>query len=163
MPTFWASSHLNKDPAKSATTFSLDVSTLVGAVAASISTFPTSISFSISKRLSRMPSRTFRVGLLHLILFQRVLTCIAELDLDLIPQARPTLPSPNTYGYRTKLTPHFEAQPAKLSLPEKQERLSIGFQHKGRRTILDIEECPIATPTINEKLKSERQAVKECV
>lgn len=85
----------------------------------------------------------------------------AELSPDQIPEARETIPSPNQYGYRTKLTPHFDAQSAKLSLEEKQQRLAIGFEVKGRKKVLDIEECPIATPAINEKLKTERKGIYE--
>lgn len=34
------------------------------------------------------------------------------LDAALVPEVAPTLPSPLEYGYRTKLTPHFQAPPA---------------------------------------------------
>lgn len=61
--------------------------------------------------------------------------------------------SPLQYGYRTKITPHFN--------DPKGEDLAIGFETKGRRKILDIEECPIATKTLNEALVKERFKVKE--
>jgi tRNA (uracil-5-)-methyltransferase len=73
----------------------------------------------------------------------------------------PTIPSPLQYAYRTKLTPHFEAPPLKLTPEERLSRLAIGFETKGRKKILDIEECPIATSTVNEGMTRERQKVKE--
>ena len=77
-----------------------------------------------------------------------------------VPEVQPTLPSPLQYGYRTKLTPHFQAPPK--NKPESWE-CTIGFESKGRRRILDIEECPIATSTINDALPAARENVKRCV
>ncbi|KAL8292128.1 hypothetical protein RQP46_001594 [Phenoliferia psychrophenolica] len=102
------------------------------------------------------------------------------LDPSLIPAVGPTLPSPLQYGYRTKLTPHFQAPPAngkstgggrrgkgKGKQPEAEEQVeerdwevTIGFEEKGRKRIIDIEECVIATQVINTALVSERAAVK---
>ena len=50
-----------------------------------------------------------------------------------------TIGSPLEYGYRTKITPHFQ-------LPRKgkeDEELTVGFNMKGRKNwVLDIEVCP---------------------
>ena len=64
----------------------------------------------------------------------------------------PTHPSPETYGYRSKLTPHFE-KPRETAFP-------IGFLQYGRRSIIDVPECPIATPAINAALPEERARVR---
>ncbi|KAK4054428.1 tRNA(m5U54)methyltransferase [Microbotryomycetes sp. JL201] len=97
----------------------------------------------------------------------------SKLDDSLVPEIGPTLPSPLQYGYRTKLTPHFEVPPANRRRNDKKPRtdgqedkyrewqVTIGFEEKGRKRILDIEECPIATKVINDKLKTERVRVKE--
>mgnify|MGYP001565389557 CR=1 FL=1 len=97
------------------------------------------------------------------------------LDPSLIPAVGPTLPSPLQYGYRTKLTPHFQAPPAsgksggrrgkgKAQPQELEEQrdweVTIGFEEKGRKRIIDIEECVIATKVINDAMVSERAAVK---
>jgi 23S rRNA (uracil1939-C5)-methyltransferase/tRNA (uracil-5-)-methyltransferase len=55
------------------------------------------------------------------------------------------------YHYRSKLTPHFE-----------REAQSIGFLKMGSRfAIVDVEQCCIATPAINEKLKILRQEIRQ--
>jgi tRNA (uracil-5-)-methyltransferase len=81
---------------------------------------------------------------------------VADLSPDLVPQVGPTIASPLQYGYRTKLTPHFDA-------PKPNIDLAIGFLEKGRRRVVDIEECPIATKTINEAIIPERQKIKTYV
>lgn len=89
----------------------------------------------------------------------------STLDPSLIPSIGSTLPSPLQYAYRTKLTPHFQAPPAsgksggrkgqwkgkgkgKVQGDEGEEKeweISIGFEMRGRKRIVDIEECVIAT------------------
>ncbi|OCF33753.1 tRNA (uracil-5-)-methyltransferase [Kwoniella heveanensis BCC8398] len=39
----------------------------------------------------------------------------------------------------------------------------IGFERKGRPGVMDIEECPIATPILNEKMAGERKRVKDTI
>ncbi|EKM75220.1 hypothetical protein AGABI1DRAFT_64825 [Agaricus bisporus var. burnettii JB137-S8] len=85
-----------------------------------------------------------------------------------VPTILPTIGSPLQYGYRTKITPHFEAAPKSLlrkkqaektdkdEVTEQPDWLKIGFNIVGKRQVLDIEECPIATPVINQALTSER-------
>jgi len=72
------------------------------------------------------------------------------------PEIQPTCASPLQYNYRTKITPHFD-------MPRKNRAEgfipTIGFNEKGRRSVLDIETCPIATPILNVGLKEARQKV----
>jgi 23S rRNA (uracil1939-C5)-methyltransferase/tRNA (uracil-5-)-methyltransferase len=72
---------------------------------------------------------------------------ISGLQVDVLP----VIPSPKQYGYRSKLTPHYEK--ARSSDPRK-----IGFLRYGsRKVIIDVPNCPIATDEINEKLPSARE------
>jgi len=65
----------------------------------------------------------------------------------------PVHPSPVTYGYRSKITPHFQK-------PRDGKIGPIGFLLFGRRQqLIDVEQCPIASDTINAKLTGIR---KEC-
>lgn len=65
----------------------------------------------------------------------------------------PVHPSPVTYGYRSKITPHFQK-------PRDGQIGPIGFLLFGRRQqLIDVEHCPIASETINAKLPKIR---KEC-
>ena len=64
----------------------------------------------------------------------------------------PALPSPRQYGYRSKITPHFQK-------PKDGQNVAIGFQQFGSRRIIDVPSCPIATDAINERLPSERELV----
>ncbi|PRT54362.1 tRNA (uracil(54)-C(5))-methyltransferase [Wickerhamiella sorbophila] len=73
-----------------------------------------------------------------------------------LPEISKTVGSPLQYGYRTKLTPHFD-EPRKT----KQGLVPIGFGMKGRKDILDIEECAIGTPVVNDGMKRERALVLE--
>jgi hypothetical protein len=61
-----------------------------------------------------------------------------------IPTIGSTVGSPLVYGYRTKLTPHFERPPKsvreqKLSSDEQPSWLRIGFNMTNRATTMDIE------------------------
>jgi len=66
----------------------------------------------------------------------------------------PCVPSPRTYGYRSKLTPHFPR-------PRPERPLRIGFLEAGlpRRT-LDVAACPIATPAVNARMAELRDEVR---
>ena len=83
----------------------------------------------------------------------------SNLSPSLLPEIGDTLPSPQQYGDRPKLTPHFDV-PSKDHRANAGDGLNIGFQQKGRRTVMDIEECPIATKPINEELTRARADVK---
>jgi tRNA/tmRNA/rRNA uracil-C5-methylase (TrmA/RlmC/RlmD family) len=66
----------------------------------------------------------------------------------------PVIPSPREYGYRSKITPHFE--PGRDGMVQE-----IGFLRTGRRReIIDVPRCGIATDAINAVLERERAAVR---
>lgn len=65
----------------------------------------------------------------------------------------PAIPSPRQYGYRSKLTPHFQK-------PKSGERPAIGFLEFDRRSrLVDVAHCPIAMDEINAALPAERKLV----
>ena len=82
-----------------------------------------------------------------------------------------TIGSPLQYGYRTKLTPHFDGPPgsmtrkAKRSDPSERKGVEevppIGFQLKGTRKTIDIEDCPIGTDAVRKGMKDERKRISE--
>ncbi|QLL33774.1 hypothetical protein HG536_0F00990 [Torulaspora globosa] len=89
----------------------------------------------------------------------------------LLPDVGDTIGSPLQYGYRTKLTPHFDVPRKSKSL---QIRPPLGFGQKGRpqwkkdtieqgghASILDIEECPIGTSVVNMGMQNERKRFTE--
>jgi len=82
-----------------------------------------------------------------------------------LPAVGETIGSPLQYGYRTKLTPHFDGPPNARSKHRKGERAEwpgvpeIGFMKKGTRKTMDIEECPIGTEAVQMGLKKERGRV----
>lgn len=107
---------------------------------------------------------------------QKAFEHFSGLEKSSIPTVEETLQSPKEYEYRTKLTPHFEL-PRQLKnakavpVPEDPTKdyhggpggLAIGLAEKGRRRVIDIEECPLGTKTINEKLSSERARVQSTI
>ncbi|MGH7996724.1 MAG: class I SAM-dependent RNA methyltransferase [Opitutaceae bacterium] len=63
--------------------------------------------------------------------------------------------SPREFGYRSKITPHFENPPAGGS------EFPIGFLRQGTRfDLVDVPHCPIATEGINARLPEIRAAVR---
>ena len=82
-----------------------------------------------------------------------------------IPTVADTVGSPLQYGYRTKLTPHFDGPPGgrhagrRGEAPKFDKIPSIGFMQKGTRHTLDIEQCPIGTEAVQKGLKKERMRV----
>lgn len=65
------------------------------------------------------------------------------------------IPSPQKYGYRSKLTPHFEK-------PHPTHSFKVGFLKQGtRRILVDVDQCPIATPTINEAMLPAKQRLQD--
>lgn len=72
-----------------------------------------------------------------------------------LPMLKPTLGTDEIYGYRSKLTPHYDA-PYRNKETGDFQMASIGFQQICSRSIIDVEECPIATPSINAKMKETR-------
>ncbi|BFZ58998.1 tRNA(m5U54)methyltransferase [Savitreella phatthalungensis] len=73
-----------------------------------------------------------------------------------VPDVLETRGSPLEYAYRTKITPHFDKSAAGA---RSQLSRDIGFNESGRRRVLDIEECPIATATVQTGLILERRRI----
>jgi tRNA/tmRNA/rRNA uracil-C5-methylase (TrmA/RlmC/RlmD family) len=66
----------------------------------------------------------------------------------------PVIASPLAFGYRSKITPHFEQ-------PRPDRPLDIGFLRAGaRHAIVDVPHCPLATDAINQRLQTERERVR---
>lgn len=93
----------------------------------------------------------------------------ANLPANLVPTVADTIPSPLQYGYRTKLTPHFDGPPGSHHHARKRRNLprpafescpDIGFMHKGRRSVIDIEDCPIGTDAVRLGMTLERQRMQ---
>jgi 23S rRNA (uracil1939-C5)-methyltransferase/tRNA (uracil-5-)-methyltransferase len=76
---------------------------------------------------------------------------IAEIEVNI----NETIASPKQYAYRSKLTPHFEKG-------NKEHPFKIGFLKQGtRRSLIDVERCPIATDGINQCLPAARKKLTE--
>jgi tRNA/tmRNA/rRNA uracil-C5-methylase (TrmA/RlmC/RlmD family) len=66
----------------------------------------------------------------------------------------PVIGSPRSFGYRSKITPHFSA-------PHPGSDLAIGFLRQGTRfDIVDVARCEIATEAINERLGAARAEIR---
>jgi 23S rRNA (uracil1939-C5)-methyltransferase/tRNA (uracil-5-)-methyltransferase len=71
----------------------------------------------------------------------------------------PVIASPQEFGYRSKITPHFKAWSREQ---EAGQPAPIGFLKQGTRfDILDVPACPIATPEINAKLPEIREKTRQ--
>jgi tRNA (uracil-5-)-methyltransferase len=88
---------------------------------------------------------------------------VPEESPSLLPPIGPTAPSPLQYGYRTKITPHFDAPskkwlkaPAKapLAADGRPEFLKIGFNKVGTRNVMDIEVRPMCIHSCGCSLQS---------
>ncbi|RDA91694.1 hypothetical protein CP533_2315 [Ophiocordyceps camponoti-saundersi (nom. inval.)] len=93
----------------------------------------------------------------------------SHLPAHFIPPVAETVASPLQYGYRTKLTPHFDGPPLVSGRRRKrrdeprpvfEECPDIGFLRKSRRSVIDIEDCPIATAVIRRGLECERERMR---
>lgn len=74
---------------------------------------------------------------------------MAKIEFDV----EPVVPSPQTLGYRSKITPHFH-KPKNGAIGE------IGFLRAGtRNAMVDVPQCPIAMPDLNERLSAVRTEV----
>lgn len=86
---------------------------------------------------------------------------------EVVPKIGDTFPSPLTYNYRTKLTPHF----ARARRPNKQEAPSaqkvevppIGFNLKNQTRTMDIEDCPLGTDIVRIGLRKERKRIADTI
>ncbi|POS82126.1 hypothetical protein EPUL_006430, partial [Erysiphe pulchra] len=100
---------------------------------------------------------------------QRAYRNFSRLPEQMLPVIGDTIGSPLQYGYRTKLTPHFDAPKGYISKADKmrgvknhfKETPKIGFNAKGANYTLDIEDCPIGTDAVRMGMKRERQNVAE--
>lgn len=97
---------------------------------------------------------------------ERAYKNFSNLPPALIPAVGDTIGSPLQYGYRTKLTPHFDGPPdSRRSDGRNGIKRSftqvppIGFMKKGTRITLDIEDCPIGTDAVRAGNKRERKRV----
>ncbi|ODN85067.1 hypothetical protein L202_00895 [Cryptococcus amylolentus CBS 6039] len=109
-------------------------------------------------------------------------TRFSTLPPHLVPTILPTIGSPKQWGYRTKITPHFDAPPrwarnrldkakdggedefAMVEQEVAQEiECNVGFERKGKPGVLDIEECPIATPVLNAQMALSRPVIKSTI
>ena len=69
-------------------------------------------------------------------------------------EVNPIIGSPREYGYRSKITPHFNPPRDPAQPP------AIGFLRLGTRfDILDVPHCPIATDAINARLPAARAEI----
>ncbi|KAL7787759.1 S-adenosyl-L-methionine-dependent methyltransferase [Trichoderma ceciliae] len=91
----------------------------------------------------------------------------ANLPAELVPAILDTIGSPLQYGYRTKLTPHFDGPPGfRLNKRNKGPKAQfescpdIGFMRKGQRKVIDIEDCPIGTDVVRLGMKRERERMQ---
>lgn len=97
---------------------------------------------------------------------QKAYKNFSNLPPHLVPEIGDTIGSPLQYGYRTKLTPHFDGPPdARRSDGRNGIKRSfkevppIGFMKKGTRITIDIEDCPIGTQAVRNGNKRERARV----
>ncbi|KAH6614930.1 tRNAmethyltransferas-like protein [Boeremia exigua] len=97
---------------------------------------------------------------------ERAYKNFSNLPPHLIPTIGDTIGSPLQYGYRTKLTPHFDGPPDSRRSDGRngikrsfQEVPAIGFMRKGTRITMDIEDCPIGTDAVRAGNKRERKRV----
>ncbi|OAA33731.1 tRNA (uracil-5-)-methyltransferase [Moelleriella libera RCEF 2490] len=89
-----------------------------------------------------------------------------------VPAVHDTIGSPLQYGYRTKLTPHFDGPPgfrphrkhnnnnSNRPRPAFESCPDIGFMKKGQRKVLDIEDCPIGTEAVRLGMARERKRMQ---
>lgn len=69
-------------------------------------------------------------------------------------EIRPAIGSPREYGYRSKITPHYDRWSENGDFP-------IGFLHVNQRNrIIDVPACPIATEAINRELPGVRDETR---
>ncbi len=82
---------------------------------------------------------------------QQVFDCFERIG-KIKTKVQPVIPSEKTFGYRTKLTPHFERHG---------QHCPIGFLIDGnKRTIIDVPQCPIASKKINDVLPKVRKKIQ---
>ncbi|CAK1357986.1 unnamed protein product [Cercospora beticola] len=89
----------------------------------------------------------------------------SNLPTSAVPAVGDTIGSPLQYGYRTKLTPHFDGPPGGRRDKRHGKPVTwpgvpaIGYMLKGTRKTMDIEDCPIGTEAVRKGMKRERVRV----
>ena len=111
----------------------------------------------------------------------RAFANFSKLAPEQIPEIGETVASPLEYGYRTKLTPHFQPpsgyrdyRRGVLDAKGKfrgdgKDRITVGFQkcpdigfmYRGEKRVIDIEDCPIGTDAVRAGMKRERGRMHE--
>jgi len=76
---------------------------------------------------------------------------IGQLDSSIFG-VQPVQGTTHAYGYRDKLTPQ-------VRYDRRARRVAVGFQRKGKTSVLDVEECAIATSSVNTAFVQVRMAV----
>lgn len=80
---------------------------------------------------------------------------LLRLQAGLEVKVQAAIPSPQIYGYRSKITPHFHK-------PKDAKMGNIGFLRVGSRSeVCDVRQCPIAMEEINAALPMLRRSVQE--
>ena len=80
---------------------------------------------------------------------------LLRLQAGLEQPVNPAIPSPQLYGYRSKITPHFHK-------PKDAKMGNIGFLRAGSRSeVCDVRVCPIAMDPINAALPILRKQVQQ--
>jgi len=78
------------------------------------------------------------------------------------PTVLDTIGTDEIYGYRSKITPHYDAPLKKKSQPKEECTIGpIGFKEKASHRIVDVPYCHIATSTINYALRTIRDSARE--
>jgi tRNA/tmRNA/rRNA uracil-C5-methylase (TrmA/RlmC/RlmD family) len=94
---------------------------------------------------------------------ETVLRRIGKIDNPQVNQVIGT--NDHHYGYRSKITPHFDLPFTLKKNDSTSSRnasdIKIGFHKAGTRTTMDIEQCIIATSNINDKYLEERTEIKD--
>lgn len=94
-------------------------------------------------------------------LFER----LGGLKAEDFPPVLPTLGTDEIFGYRSKITPHYDAPIKKKGRRSNSNAMAgtscemgpIGFKEKASRRLVDVPYCHIATPAINEALTRVRE------
>jgi 23S rRNA (uracil1939-C5)-methyltransferase/tRNA (uracil-5-)-methyltransferase len=77
------------------------------------------------------------------------------------PAVLDTIGTNEIYGYRSKITPHYDAPLKKKTQPKECTIGPIGFKEKASHRIVDVPHCFIATSTINNALQEIRNNIRE--
>lgn len=101
---------------------------------------------------------------------ERAYRNFSQLKPELVPAVGETMGSPLHYGYRTKLTPHFDGPPGgnfgRRGRGSKERKFwermpEVGFMQKATRRTIDIEDCPIGTDAVRKGMVRERKRMAD--